>query len=209
LNADGTVIVTDSTFSGNRSGGEFSATFGAIFNLVTTAGKSATLTVTNSTFSGNSSPFGDGGAIVNGFEAMLTVTNCTFSGNSAGTNFGGEGGAIANLGGTVTVSDSTFSGNRGCGGALFNFGDMLGTLTLTKSILANNTSTCLVPASDITDGGFNIEDGTTYRFRGAGCSNTMGTSFCNTNALLDPAGLANNGGPTQTIALQAGSPAID
>src|SRR5207237_7821027 len=36
-----------------------------------------------------------------------------------------------------------------------------------------------------------------------------GTSFCNTNPLLDPAGLASNGGPTQTIALEAGSPAIN
>ena len=38
---------------------------------------------------------------------------------------------------------------------------------------------------------------------------TTGTSFCNTTPLLDPAGLASNGGPTQTIALEAGSPAIN
>jgi hypothetical protein len=31
----------------------------------------------------------------------------------------------------------------------------------------------------------------------------------NTNPLLDPSGLQNNGGPTQTIALQQGSPAIN
>ena len=64
-------------------------------------------------------------------------------------------------------------------------------------------------------------------FPGAGCSadsdctgtpptpngtctaTTTGTSFCNTNPLLDPAGLADNGGLTQTIALEAGSPAIN
>src|SRR5215469_11597574 len=34
-------------------------------------------------------------------------------------------------------------------------------------------------------------------------------SLNNTDPLLDPAGLANNGGPTQTIALVLGSPAID
>src|SRR5262249_36469484 len=180
LNVDGTVIVTDSTFTGNSSGAFENRTFGAIFNFANTAG-----------------------------AATLTVTNSTFAGNSAGTNFGGDGGAIANEGGTVTVTNSTFSGNSGCGGALFNFGFMVGTLTVTNSILANNTSTCLVPPSIITDGGYNIDDGTTYGFTGAGCSNTRGTSLCNTNALLDPAGLANNGGPTQTIALQAGSPAID
>jgi hypothetical protein len=50
----------------------------------------------------------------------------------------------------------------------------------------------------INDKGFNISTD-------ASC----GTSHDNTDPLLDPAGLANNGGPTQTIALQMGSPAID
>src|SRR5207245_6485308 len=62
----------------------------------------------------------------------------------------------------------------------------------------------------ITDGGHNIDDGTTCGFTGTGCATTSGTSFCNiTNLLLDPAGLASNGGPTQTIALESGSPAIN
>jgi len=41
------------------------------------------------------------------------------------------------------------------------------------------------------------------------CTAATGTSFCNTNPLLDPAGLASNGGPTQTIALETMSPAIN
>src|SRR5207253_4835561 len=41
------------------------------------------------------------------------------------------------------------------------------------------------------------------------CTAATGTSSCNTNPLLDPAGLASNGGPTQTIALESGSPAIN
>jgi hypothetical protein len=61
----------------------------------------------------------------------------------------------------------------------------------------------------VTDGGHNIDDGTTCGFTGTGCLGTRGSSFCNTNPQLDPAGLANNGGPTQTIALLTGSPAID
>jgi hypothetical protein len=36
-----------------------------------------------------------------------------------------------------------------------------------------------------------------------------GTSRNNTDPKLDPAGLADNGGPTQTIALEVGSPAVD
>ena len=64
-------------------------------------------------------------------------------------------------------------------------------------------------AGTITDGGHNIDDGTTCGFTGAGCATPTGTSFCNTNPQLDLAGLASNGGPTQTIALEAGSPAIN
>ena len=192
----GTLTVTNCTFSGNSAGSG-----GAISN-------GGTLTVTNSTFSGNSAVF-RGGAISGG----ATVINCTFSGNRAG-RVGGEfiirgvGGAISG-GGTVT--NSTFSGNSATlGGAISNEG----TLTVTNSILANSTSggNCGVPAgitAIFTDGGHNIDDATTCGFSGTNCASTTGTSFCNTNPLLDPAGLANNGGPTQTIALEALSPAIN
>ena len=55
---------------------------------------------------------------------------------------------------------------------------------------------------NITDGGNNIEDGDT-------CGFSETTSLSNTDPILDPAGLQDNGGPTQTIALLSGSPAID
>src|SRR5207249_5632190 len=76
------------------------------------------------------------------------------------------------------------------------------------SILADSTSggNC---GGTIADGGHNIDDGTPCGFTGAGCATTTGTSFCTTNPLLDPAGLASNGGPTQTIALGSMSPAIN
>src|SRR5439155_659145 len=143
-----------------------------------------------------------GGAISSGG----TVTTCTIPANSA--TF--PSGAIPNPG-SLTVTNSTFSGNSATlGGAISNEG----TLTVTNSILANSTSggNCGVPAgitAIFTHGGHNIDDATTCGFRGTNCSSTTGTSFCNTNPLLDPAGLASNGGPTQTIALEAGSPAIN
>jgi hypothetical protein len=56
----------------------------------------------------------------------------------------------------------------------------------------------------VTDGGHNIDDGTTCGFTGTGCTSTSGSSFCNTTPVLDPSGLQNNGGPTQTIALCTG-----
>ncbi len=223
FNNGGTVTVTNSTFSGNSA----SRTGGAIFN---TSG--GTLTVTNSTFSNNSAA-ADSGAIRN--DGTLTVTNSTFSNNSAATdggaildnsgtstvtnstftgdNAGHDGGAIFNNSGSPTVTNSTFSGNSAAtdGGAIFN-GSTL-TVTVTNSILANSTSGGNCSVSDrggpITDGGHNIDDGGTCGFTGTNCATTTGTSFCKTDPLLDPAGLANNGGPTQTIALEAGSPAIN
>jgi predicted outer membrane repeat protein len=188
-NHGGTLTVTNSTFSGNSASGEG----GAIYNA------GGTLTVTNSTFSDNSAS--DGGAIYNGGTA--TVTNSTLSGNSASA----DGGGIYNgpdcttspcRGSTLTVTNSTFSDNNGSGGGIANYG---GTAALTNTIVANSTGgNCL---GAVTDGGHNLDDGTSCGF-----STTSG-SLSNTNPLLDPTALANNGGPTQTIALQAGSPAIN
>jgi predicted outer membrane repeat protein len=189
----GVLTVTNSTFSGNSGTG---VRGGAICSY-------GTLAVIGSTFSGNSAITSAGGAIAN--SGRLTVTNSTFSGNTAG-GFGG--GAIANLEGVAIVTSCTFSGNSGnkncfCqgGGAISNVNGS--TLTLTNSIVANSPadSDCLTLSGATTiDGGHNIDDDGSCRFSGA--------SFSKTNPLLDPAGLASNGGPTQTIALRVGSPAI-
>jgi hypothetical protein len=58
-------------------------------------------------------------------------------------------------------------------------------------------------ASAITDGGHNLDDGTMCGF------SIANGSLNNADPQLDPAGLKDNGGPTQTIALQPGSPAIN
>jgi hypothetical protein len=55
----------------------------------------------------------------------------------------------------------------------------------------------------IVDGGYNLEDGTSFGFSDAN------HSLSNTNPLLANAGLQDNGGPTKTIALQSESPAVD
>jgi hypothetical protein len=60
-------------------------------------------------------------------------------------------------------------------------------------------------AGPVTDGGHNIDDGTTCGFTGTGCTTTSGSSFCNTNPVLDPTGRQSNGGPTQTVALCTGT----
>jgi CSLREA domain-containing protein len=173
---------------------------GGLFN------NSGTVNVFNSTFSGNtaSDDFGgDGGGIFNTF-GTLRVTNSTFSGNSAteSATFASFGGGIQSggIGSTLTVTNSTFSENSATDGG----GISTGAATLRNTIMANNTAAaggsenC---AGTITDGGYNIDDGTTCGF------STTNNSQPSTDPLLDPNGLQDNGGPTKTIKLQALSPA--
>ena len=200
----GTLTITNSTFSGN---GAIAEGGGIYLN-------GGTLTITGSTFSANSASHGGGifvdiatlnisssaflgnsgriygGGIYN--AGTVTIANSTFSGNSAGTLSGG----IFNQG-TATITNSTFSGNSAptAGG----LGSVGGTVMLHNTILSNNSGgNCW---GTITNGGNNIEDGTT-----CGWGSVSG-SKSNTNPFLDH--LANNGGPTQTLALLPGSPAID
>ncbi len=229
----GSLTVTDSTFSNNTGfiGGAINIDSGiaTVTNSTFSDGgqainNSATLTVTNSSFLNNTASFGDGGGIFN--ADILTVSNSTFSGNT--TTIGG-GGAIFNNQ-TMTVTNSTFSGNSGIGGgAIANQGSGSitnstfsgnsassgdgggisagdGTLRVTGSLFARGPSggNC---SQTITDGGYNISDDASCGFTGTGVNGkTLGD---NVNPLLDPNGLQNNGGPTETIALQATSPAID
>ena len=205
----GTLTVTDSTLSGNTDSNEGG---GGIAN----GGKA---TVTDSTISGNSAS--GGGGIFNEDFAMVNVTDSTLSGNSGGT---GEGGGILNNGGTANVTDSTISGNSAtAGGGITN----AGTLTVTHATLSDNTadadsggglynrnSATLVATivansgtgRDCFGGGTYTSD---YNLDDDGSCAFSGTSLSDTKAGLDSAGLQANGGPTQTIALEPGSAAID
>src|SRR5271170_3739419 len=206
---NGTLTVTDSTFSGNQAtgGSQGIGVGGAIWS-------EGTLTVTDSTLSGNQATggsqggFGFGGAIFN--AGTGTVTDSTFSGNQATVG----GGAIENSSGTLTVTNSTLSGNSAAsllGGGIEN--GVGGTVTLKGTILADESSggNCALPdmpvlISPITDDGYNISDDDSCGFTMA----PSGTSINNSTTLnLDPAGLANNGGPTKTIALEPNSQAVD
>jgi hypothetical protein len=67
--------------------------------------------------------------------ATLTINNSTLSGNSAGS----YGGGISNTG-TLTINNSTLSGNSGgYGGGIHNA--LTGTLTITNSTLTGNSAT--------------------------------------------------------------------
>lgn len=199
----GATNITNSTFSNNHA-----TAAGGIYNAV------GTLNLINSTFSGNSATIG-GGIFSQG---SLTVIGSTFSGNSASNT----GGGIYNSGGgTLNVTNSTLYANtaniQGGGinsGATSNitnstlFSNTAGTsgggiqinspTTLRNTIVANSTNgNC---SSSAIDGGNNLESAND-------CGLTASSSITNTNPALGP--LANNGGATLTMALLAGSFAID
>jgi hypothetical protein len=148
-----------------------------------------TLVISRSTINNNGGGLGAG--VYNDVGATLTITNSTFSGNDA---HGSYGGAINNQEGkTLTMNNSTISGNNAAKGA-----GVYGAARLQNSIVANNTGgNCFyLPTSN----GYNLSSDATCAFGGPGDMN-------NTDPMLGP--LQNNGGPTQTMALQEGSPAID
>ncbi|MBN9524012.1 hypothetical protein J0H58_36795 [bacterium] len=181
------MAVSDCTFSGNAGGRG-----GAIYVDITTV-----LTLTRSTFDGNTAD-GTGGAIES--QGALSVTASTFSGNTASAG----GGIYA--AGTTTITGSTFSGNTATGstfrgGAVAVVGNDA-SLTLTGSILAGSPAggELTLNLDGTASGSHNIvEDGT-----GVG---TFFTDSLAADPLLTP--LGDHGGPTRTMALRPGSPALD
>ena len=154
-------------------------------------------TLTDCTISGNSA--GIGGGLANYGTADLT--DCTFSGNSAALRR-----RPAEQYGTATLTDCTISGNSAGygGGGLYNDG----TATLTDTIVAGNTdppapATSAVPSN--VSGSYNlIGTGGSGGLVNGVDGNIVLTSLTG----LGLAPLGNYGGPTQTMALLPGSPAI-
>jgi hypothetical protein len=190
----GRLTVSNTTVSGNIGRGGGSAGMGAGI------GNAGTVTITRSTISGNtvSGPFGAGFGGGLGNTGTAIVTNSTLSGNTAT----GSGGGIFNEG-NLKFSNGTISGNKaglsgaGVGGGILNSSGF--TATLQNSIVANSPSggNC---SGTITSKGYNLSNDGSCHFNGPGDLN-------NTNPMLGP--LQYNGGPTKTMALPSGSPAID
>ncbi len=195
-NGDGaTLHLTDSTVADNTS---VSQPGGGIYGFF-----GSTINITRSTVSGNLS-----GDVAGGLRSLgnATIVNSTFSGN---TSTVWHGGGIFHTDGQLTVTNSTFSGNIAPSGTasgilVATFGSPANA-TLTNNVLEGNDGAfaCALEgggAATITSGGSNvISDGS--------CNPNGTTDQSNTDALLGA--LADNGGPTLTHALGAGSPAID
>jgi hypothetical protein len=133
-----------------------------------------------------------GGISVHG---TLSLTNVTVAANSAALYGGG-----IYITGQAAVNNSTIASNRGVkGGGIA----MFGSLSLKNSIIANNTATAAFPNCDLANNpiaifGTNLASDATC---GTGAGIVVG------DAALSPP--ANNGGPTQTMALGKTSAAID
>jgi hypothetical protein len=207
LNLGGTLTVQGSTFgpSSNESGdvdtGDAIANQGGIATITTSTFDAPAQTVIRNADSGSltimTSTISQGLIAVRNVSGTLLLENSTVSGNGA---IDAHAAAVENFD-TATIVASTISNNLEWGI------EDLGTLTISNSIVSNNTVACVAAAFGgvLTDGGYNIADDA-LGFCGFSTDNH---SIPNADPLLDPAGLAPNGGPTQTIALQSGSPAID
>ncbi len=149
---------------------------------------------------------GNGGALFNGGTAELindTVAFNTGSGGPSGDPYNGnDGGGSGGICGPVQMTNCTLAFNSGFVGdggknAVATGGLTPGSL-LVNSILAGNVpNNCSGP---IIDAGHNLSSDNSCAFTSAGSLN-------NVDPLLGP--LADNGGPTLTMALLPGSPAID
>jgi hypothetical protein len=200
----GRMTVTDSIISDN-TGSE------AIFN-------GGQLTLSGSTISGNSSP-GDGGGLGGGGTEI--VMNCTFSGNRAG----GAGGGISLIDDPVfgtsaylELTSVTITGNvaEGVDTSYLGGGGLRAPSTVhtntrivvRNSLIAGNFSASLGPDvyGYVDSVGYNLV-GEVEDSRGWASTDSRGHIFAPLNPLLGP--LQDNGGPTPTHALLAGSPAIE
>ncbi len=229
----GSVTVANDLFTGNQSTGVGSGGGGAIF-----VASGGTLTVTNSTFSSNTAAWSGGAINSPGISLTITgatfvdnVANATDTRDSGG----GGGGAVGIGDGTVTINNSTFFGNRAPyanAGAIYS--NYEATFTIADSTIDGNS--CYHDGGGIDQGGtapFYLVDtiiagdsaGATgpdacgsfdsqgHNLIGEtnGSSGWVGSDFTGTVASpLDPllAPLGNFGGPTQTMGLLPGSPAI-
>ena len=221
-NQGGDVTITGSTIRGNSAGtGGAGGMGGSDVNSASSVGGPG----------GPGTAGGDGGGVWTD-GGLLTVTNCTLvsntAGNGGGAGAGGFGGGSGGNGGgggagggisvagvpvmrlvNLTVVDNSAgaggaavpsgasgggaSGGSGNGGGIATSG---AAVPIQNSLLALNPDGNCAPGS-VLDGGHNLTFG----------DSTCPATFASGDPKLGP--LEDNGGPTQTISLGAGSAAVD
>jgi hypothetical protein len=215
--SSGTAVVSHDIFTDNTASSSSVSAGGAIESDYVHP-----LTATDDTFTGNSALVG--GAISNDGSGAMTVARDTFAENTAAT-----GGGIYVPQGVATVTDSTFFDN----GAIGNGGGIGGatevTLSVVGSTFSNNAAADFGNSLESGDGTISVADdvfsGAASCDRGTGTWTDDGYNVASDSSCFsvtpatgdDNAGsglgtelgpLAGNGGPTQTIELLAGNPAL-
>ena len=198
------VTVTNSVFSDNSA----SALGGVIFNQ-------SYLLATGCLFTSNHAING-GGVIFN--SSTLTIENCTLSGNytldnnpasviecesTAATGAGNS--VLTALGCTFANNFTTFTSQTYGSDIYLHDADGFTTLLRLGDTILTGGSHHVTAAdgdSEVISLGYNISDDVLEPFFNTG--DQLGV-----DPKLDPAGLQNNGGPTMTYGLVAGSPAIN
>jgi hypothetical protein len=226
---DATLSVSNSTFTGDVAfgdGGAIDNGDGVAVNTTTlaTVQSSGQVSVVDSTFADDTTNSADGGAIDNadnGGEGAMSVADSTFAGDSAEQV--GDGGAIDNADnggqGSLSVSASTFTAdsaanqgdlidNANYNGPSTDTGD--GNVWVAGNVFADaQDAGCGTPAGSVN--GSWQDDG--YNLVGSTDPTCLGPAPASSDVSASPAGfalggLADNGGPTQTIALGPGSAAL-
>lgn len=229
------LTVTSSTFTDNTALGNNGPVEGAeSYGGGLTISNAISASVTGSTFAGNIAQGGAansvgayggpayGGGIWVTPGGSVTLTNDTLTANQAlgGADTSGPGGEAhggalnTSTSGNVSITNLTLDANRVQGGSGTSNGVSqggalwaAGTITVQNSILADSTlgngtsptANCAI-SGVLTDADHNLESG-------SDCGLAASTDHQKTDPKLGP--LANNGGPTATMALLAESPAIN
>src|SRR5262245_60376491 len=192
----GSLTLTNSTVTGNSA-----ASAAGIYNANTGTMFLEGDTVSNNTATAIAST---GGGIDNDGGA-LGIVNCTITANSAN-----QGGGIANAGVlkivNSTVASNTVTGSGADGGGIETFG--AGShLSLLNTIVFNPNSGAVVQNHDDVVGVIDQAQGNLFgNAVSIAAGGNLGSNQFNVNPLLGP--LQDNGGPTATMALQPGSPAL-
>ena len=202
--AAATLDVINSTISNNTVAGD-TGQGGGITNILGST-FDATVNIDHSTISGNTltGATSIGGGLINtgspGGAALMNVTNSTISGNSA-NDIGGiysDGSAATCIIDFSTVANNHATGLTGEGGGIYQDTTAGGSTFVSNSISADNTANASVDVNDLVSShDYNHFEDPNPGFI-AGAHDVVGT-----DPQLGP--LANNGGPTLTHQLGAGS----
>jgi hypothetical protein len=213
LTIDNCTLTGSQTFSsggafGSEANDSVTITNSTLVNSVANTGgalflSAGAVTISQSAITGNTATQGGGGILQSG--GILTLSNVTLANNNTVI----AGGGILLNAGTLSATNVTVSGNAATGIISIAGGilQQAGTLTLVNSIVAGNAGGG--GPSDLTSTGGSLT-GTNDLIQAIPNvvpPNDLTGVIIGVNPQLGP--LANNGGPTQTEVIGAGSRALD